>query len=302
MDTMWAELVTKNPTQEQLWQLVRLVPYLRERAWKEFLKKNPTREDLKQMMEDYCNDHVRSYPGRRIIECFMDRNALEIVIKKAPELTSEAALMVIANPQNDSLVFILQRIQDKTILEKAGQALLKLYPTQIELIAIINSGTPESGKRAAQMLMANESLTDQSISSILHIFPEFAVQIWNKYRLTMGNYPLEVIFKIKPALPFCVEAARMLLGRSTRFSELFELLKHVPELREETWKKLVSMELPENWLKAIERDVPELASRVKPLLDGLEEKRKSAPRTADVICDEIRVLRMKTKKDLTKFD
>jgi hypothetical protein len=107
---------------------------------------------------------------------------------------------------------------------------------------------------------------------------------------------------MKPQLPFRIEAAQMLLGRSKEFSELFALLKHVPELREETWKKLSSMKLPENWLIAIKRDVPELASRIEPLLEMLEGERKSRPQTAGDIFWEIQNLYLKSKKNPGTFE
>lgn len=302
IDKMWLELLTKNPTQEHLWQLVRLVPHLRERAWNEFLKKNPDKGTLIRLMTEYNSSWVKTYPCRRIIECFLDKDMLEMIVVNVSELASEAALKAIANPENKILVLILSKIDDPTICEKAGQALLKLSPTQDELIAIVIGGTSGSKKQAAQMLLENEKLPVNAITSILYEVPELAVRVWNKYKPTMGNYPLEFIVSMKPHLPFRIEAAQMLLGRSKEFSELFALLQHVPELREETWKKLSSMKLPENWLIAIKRDVPELASRIEPLLEMLEGERKSRPQTAGDIFWEIQNLYLKSKKNPGTFE
>ncbi|KKW11319.1 MAG: hypothetical protein UY50_C0016G0011 [Parcubacteria group bacterium GW2011_GWA2_49_9] len=285
-EELWDELLTKSPSPDHFLHLARVVLPLQERAWKKWVETNPSESTLSHLLRaDRVDEyrHMRKLIGQVLIKNYPKKDVLLSVLKEVPEFQTEVveALCLHVPNKHEIWEYVITRIDNAVLQERTARIYLAQQLPNSSLCVII-SRVPALREEAGRKLLLQHPAGEEPVV-IMRDVPALAQQAWemvkregdvNALVSVVGQVPMYKHLAGKLLIAKTFEASREF------YSTLFQVVKHVPELREEVWEKLTTITLPNEWLEAIAGEAPELAERVLAL-------RTTPERTVDVIMSEI---------------
>jgi hypothetical protein len=139
----WRKLLHQHPTNEELVEIM-MIPSLKERAAEKLLNRGKMAE-LLLVMEEV--KHLRQKAAKKLLRLFQknpdarDNDALVWIIKKVKndEIVNKAGRMLLRNnPTKDEIKFLLLASVGIELATKAARKLLSMEPTEKELHLILD--------------------------------------------------------------------------------------------------------------------------------------------------------------------
>lgn len=287
LERLWSELLAKSPSKDNLAEVVRLVPELRDKAWQAYCATNPTSNELLDLITSWKRPEVSlvHYPALLLIERYGDTDTLLYLIENiSGEVRIAAAEKLLAGDCDErTLACVLKRIKEDPLRVRIADRLLNEKQSKEEdTLCDIIGCAPERAQVAGKRLLEQETLSAEAQLMLCAYAPSLAPELMARYKDTMS---LDVLFRVMYANPACAnEAGQMLLQKSTRFYELFGVFDCCPHLREQAWQEISTLPLNPNQANRIAEAAPEYGERAAALV-------VVPPRTADTILGEILVAR-----------
>ncbi len=117
----WQKLLEQNPTNNDLFYIIRNFEFLRKQVGQKLLEQNPTNNDLFYIIE-YV-ESLRKQAGQKLLEQNPTNNDLSYVIRNVESLRKQAGQKLLEqNPTNNDLRYIISYVQP---LKKQARKLLK---------------------------------------------------------------------------------------------------------------------------------------------------------------------------------
>jgi hypothetical protein len=297
------ELLRSNPTAEQLLEVARLVPDLRDRAWAAFMKTAPPLHLLHQkIIEINCDPQLLTLLANEIVDMTSrtttDVNELLKLVRQDQfsRVMSKLLGKIIEHPKASNEILrrsVLNRLDsDRDMAEECCKKILANNPDLMDLKCVLKSGAAGSKVIAAEKLLAMDIDCCMDINTvvvgIIWHAPGFIEKFWKKYRAKLDGNTLTQIAKMNPPVSFRDEVGNDLFAMSDSqgYAVLWEVFLHFPNMREQAWSKLIKIELSETWLLSLKRVAPEYSQRIEPLIEKVQAaERRSNP--AKVIISEL---------------
>lgn len=280
LEKLWDELLLNSPTNDQLADVARIVPTLRERAWQKYREAKPSRQELLGMTRAQEWTHLRRYSALLLIELYPNRHTLLYLVQDVKEVLTEATEKLLGfDLDNETLVLMLSAVRNiSTLRQRVARKLLMKSPNAQELCSILDFA-PEVAEEAAKELLKDKAMTqDDVLVKICYIAPALVPDVLAEHKERMSEHALVAAIVANPACR--EEVGRLILQKSELFYHIFQVFELVPSLRKDAWKKLSALELSRNQLLSIGRVAPEFATEASARI-------KPEPRTANYIFAEI---------------
>jgi hypothetical protein len=167
---------TGYPQRKENAEIIKNSEVLRERAWQKLLRQHPTNEELVEIMM------IPSLKERAAEKLLNRGNVAELllVMEEVKHLRQKVAKKLLRlfqkNPDardNDALVWIIKKVKNDEIVDKAGRMLLRNNPTkkQVKFVLTAASVGIELATRAARKLLSMEP-TEKELHLILDEVPD----------------------------------------------------------------------------------------------------------------------------------
>ena len=290
LEALWVEFLTKSPTPEQILGVTRLVPELKDRAWGKFMGTNPSKMEL---MTVFYNEMGSAYITDKAAEALIlgysdDKGLMWEIVSRLPGCADSVAMKLLGSVSFSEadirMILANKNVAQGTKDQAAKLALFKGLIGQGVLYEIIIH-SPSYAKEAAELVCLKPKPSYPELNAVFAHVPSMRNDVWRI--VTMGTLNIDVVrYILDNHKEKRLEAGRFLLSQNIPadklFHYMFAIIKHIPSLREDAWKKLESVNMSIAWLGAVIREAPELAERAK-------ARMVTPPRDAEVILAEMRM-------------
>jgi len=211
-------------------------PELAEDAWRIFLERINANSDLSKCLRFV----IRFVPVFR---------------KKAGKILTERTIAI------SDLFYVIEQTRESDGLRlAAGEKILRKGGANNVLLKLMLE-VPELGQRIWRQLIV-QGMSNSDFCHIIKWCPDLAAAAWDILMPRINNEDLTGIIGKTIGIAdedSCeAKAARILLERNPKSSELVEIMRRVPCLAKEAWKKLKPV-APEKDFQAIKREFPFIA-------------------------------------------
>jgi len=263
LEKLWVEFLAKEPNEEDLFEIVRMVPPLADRALILYKAINPDEGTLRRTLGDYCvGPDSKPKFALLLVDLYPNESNFLLALYRVPScaaaLLDRAIAVGLKNEKFFTNFFAFKA--DEFVLEKVSRQLLVLAPT-ISNYQMVMRNVPNMADEMIRAMLAREDVTDAALGEIIRrrgIFQATALELAKSKGFKSCSVSATICYFPEKRL----EATDICLGPEYPQDELikmmWDILKNVPERRHQLAKKLDNVKICNNSLYAIISIAPEL--------------------------------------------